>query len=325
MHDNPDPDAIASGWAILTLIEEKLPRPARLVAGGAIVRAENRHMVELLSPPLELINSLDVDDATATILVDCGLNNTHQMLTRQQIPPVAVIDHHQTFDGHKRSPFSDVRPDMVASATITASYLREQDVEPGVKLSTALLYAIRTETCGSAMQHTRLDRSIINWLTGFSDPQLLAEIENAPLSRAYFGDLTLALQNTFLYDDAALCLLPRAEGAEVVGEVADLLIRCDGIDRVLCGAIINNDLLVSVRTVRDGADATHLLRKTLEGFGSGGGHEHRAGGKVCDVGGNGRISETLEDEIRGRWIRTCDIDRERGIRLVTLHDIVDNL
>jgi nanoRNase/pAp phosphatase (c-di-AMP/oligoRNAs hydrolase) len=36
MHDNPDPDAIASGWGVQTLIEEKLPRAVRLVGGGAV-------------------------------------------------------------------------------------------------------------------------------------------------------------------------------------------------------------------------------------------------------------------------------------------------
>jgi nanoRNase/pAp phosphatase (c-di-AMP/oligoRNAs hydrolase) len=41
-HDNPDPDAIASGWALKCLITEKLGLPAQFVGSGAIVRAENR-------------------------------------------------------------------------------------------------------------------------------------------------------------------------------------------------------------------------------------------------------------------------------------------
>ena len=45
-HDNPDPDAIASGWGIQCLVTEKLGIPTRFIGGGAIVRAENRHMVE---------------------------------------------------------------------------------------------------------------------------------------------------------------------------------------------------------------------------------------------------------------------------------------
>ena len=51
-HDNPDPDAIAAGWALFELVAEKLAKPVDLVAGGGIVRAENRHMVELLGPPI---------------------------------------------------------------------------------------------------------------------------------------------------------------------------------------------------------------------------------------------------------------------------------
>jgi len=45
MHDNPDPDAIATGWAILCLIEERLGKPVRLIGGGAIVRAEKYPML----------------------------------------------------------------------------------------------------------------------------------------------------------------------------------------------------------------------------------------------------------------------------------------
>ncbi len=324
-HDNPDPDAIASGWALCTLVEQKLAKPVRLVAGGVITRAENRHLVDLLSPPLELVDSIDIPDTTAAVLVDCGLNNTHQLLTRKSIKPVGVVDHHETDDGGEFLPFRDVRPDTAASATITASYLRQQKIEPCDKLSTALLYAIRTETRGSGTHHSKLDRSVIAWLSERGDPELLAEIENAPLSRLYFGDLVLAMQNTFLYDDAALCLLPRAEGNEIVGEVADLLIRCEGVQRVLCGAVVRKDLLISVRTKTGGDNATVLVQATLDGLGHGGGHAHRAGGKVPDVARNGKIGEALEDEIRSRWLSTCHIDRQRGTRLIGLKEIVGNL
>ena len=55
MHDNPDPDVIATAWSVQCLIEDKLHKPTRIVGGGAIVRAENKHMVELLQPPIELV------------------------------------------------------------------------------------------------------------------------------------------------------------------------------------------------------------------------------------------------------------------------------
>ena len=146
-----------------------------------------------------------------------------------------------------------------------------------MKLATAILYAIRSETRGSETGHSDLDRSVISWLTDLSDAAILADIENAPLARDYFGDLVLAIQNTFVYDDAVLCFLPRANCAEIVGEVADLLIRCTDIRRVLCAALVNGDLLLSARTEGDSDSAASLLQATLNGIGGCGGHAHRAG------------------------------------------------
>jgi nanoRNase/pAp phosphatase (c-di-AMP/oligoRNAs hydrolase) len=326
MHDNPDPDAIAAGWAIQILIREMSRIPCRLVGGGALVRAENRHMVDLLSPPVELVDELGNLDATATILVDCSLGASNHLLTREEVQPVAIVDHHMHGNGRTTDvAFFDVRPNVAASASIAASYLREQQLEPGMKLATALVYAIRTETVACEFHFSDLDRSILPWLTERSDPALLAEIESAPLSRAYFGDLVLGIQNTFLYNDVAMCILPRAEGVEIVGEVADLLIRYKGIGRVFCAAASGDDLVVSIRTKRDTDHAAKLLQIVLAGLGGGGGHEHRAGGKVPGVARGGRINEDLENEIRDRWLGACQTDRQRGTRLVARREIVDNL
>lgn len=325
MHDNPDPDAIATGWAVLSLIEERLKIPVRLIGGGAIVRAENKHMVDLLSPPLELVGRLEVEDDTATILVDCGIGTTNHLGTRSGIQPVGVVDHHLHDKDESDLPFADIRTDAAASASIAAGYLREQKLEPGMKLATAVLYAIRTETCGSETDHSPLDRSIVRWLTDFADPALLAEIDNAPLERDYFGDLVLAMQQTFVYDDAALCFLPRASGAEIVGEVADLLVRCSDIQRVLCAAVIGDDLLLSARTERGSDNAAELLQATLDGLGGCGGHTHRAGGKVPNIGAGHKAVDDLHDELRSRWLRACNVDRQRGTRLVARREIIEHL
>ncbi len=323
-HDNPDPDAIASGWALLWLIRSKLNQPARLVGGGGIVRAENQQMVRLLEPPIELIDSVETSGKTAAILVDCDLAADNHLLASSSLRPVGVIDHHAANGRRQRLRFRDVRPQMAASATIVASYLREQSLEPEQKLATGLLYAIRTETQGGETRHTRLDRQIVSWLSEISDPTTLAEIENAPLAADYFSDLVLALQSTFVYDDAALCFLPQAQGAEIIGEVADLLIRRVGVKRVLCAAIVGEDLLLSVRTERGSGNAAELVQKTLHDLGQGGGHQHRAGGKIV----RSRCSCTTDelcDDLRNRWLAACNVDRQRGTRLVPKREIVRNL
>lgn len=317
MHDNPDPDAIAAGWALHVLIRRRLGRVARLVGGGDIVRAENMHMVALLEPPLELTSDLDIEDTAAAILVDCGRAAGNHLLAKEMVHPVAVIDHHDTSTPRgPRLPFRDVRPNVAAAASIAASYLREQGIDPDDRLATALYYAIRTETRGAQTKHSRLDRSIVRWLGEFVNPEWMAEIETAPLPRTYFTDLTHALANTTMYGDAAFCLLDRASSAEIVGEVADLLVRYDAVRSVFCAALVRGDLVVSVRTARNAADASQLVCATLDGLGGGGGHLHRAGGKVPAGRLAGRSGNALRQDLTRRWLNACGVEAGPGAPLV---------
>jgi nanoRNase/pAp phosphatase (c-di-AMP/oligoRNAs hydrolase) len=318
MHDNPDPDAIAAGWAVRTLCQQRLGKTPRLVGGGDIVRAENRHLIKVLDPPIELAHDLVVSKTTAAILVDCGFPADNHLLTKEEVRPVAVIDHHLRPDAPAhRLPFADVRPTVAAAASITGSYLREQKIEPSARLATALYYAIRTETRGSQAHHSRLDRSVLRWLADRVNPTWVAQIESAPLPRAYFVDLARALHHTSLYGDAAFCLLPRAHGSEIVGEVADLLIRYEAVRCVLCAALVADDLVMSVRTAGGGPDAAGLVRATLSGLrGSGGGHAHRAGGKIPAASLAGTSGRALKRELRRRWLAACRVDERKGRRLV---------
>jgi len=324
-HDNPDPDAIASGWALLYLIEQRLQKPVRLIGGGDIIRAENRHMVKLLEPPIDLVRQAAAGSSTAIVLIDCAAESHNHLFPGSLVTPVAVIDHHLAERRTIKAEYEDIRPRAVASATIAAGYLREQGLEPSARLASALVYAVRTETRGNETYYSRMDRTVLVWLTRFVDPAAVAEIENAPLSFEYFGDLALALQGTFIYGDTALCLLPRASGPEIVGEVADMLIRCEGLRRVLCGAMVQGDVILSVRTVREGDDAAKLVRETVKGLGYGGGHRHRAGGKIPSHGRSKAAVELLQDELLSRWLVTCGIDQQRGRHLIARQEIVQNL
>lgn len=318
-HDNPDPDAISSGWAIATLLRERAGRRPRFVAGGEVLRAENRHMMELLDPPLELVDRLEPADKLAVILVDCGVNGSNHLLFGSNANIVAVIDHHQQ-TGKCPTRFKDIRPGVAACASIATQYLREQNIFPSTRLATALMYGIHTETAGFETSHSQTDRRALRWLTAYANPDWLAEIQNAPLPREYFSDLVLALQNTFLYDGAAFCVLPKVSGPEVVGEVADLVIRCKDVCFALCAGVWESNALVSIRTKPGTRSAAQLADATLRGLGYSGGHQHRAGGKIVDLRTD-RISESLEDELRQRWLDACHVDRMRGTRLIAPRDI----
>lgn len=324
-HDNPDPDAIAAGWGLYVLIRERLGKPVRLVAGGVILRAENLRMVELLKPPIELIGKLEVSARSGVVLEDCQPAAVNHLLTSSHQTFAAVIDHHQPVGGHIRARFTDIRPKVTAAATIVAQYLREQGIEPRPELATALVYALRTDMQAKQSTFCTADHHAFAWLMHAVDHQKLSDIENAPLPPAYYADLLLALQNTFTYEDTALCFLPRASGPEIIAEVADLLIRRQDLRRVLCGAVVKGDVLLSVRTTADDGDASVLLQKTMEGLGYGGGHRHRAGGKIDLSRKTDQFSEDLQSLLRARWLAACNVDQQRGSRLVPRSEILENL
>lgn len=304
-HDNPDPDAVATGWAIKQLIETCTNMKATLIAGGQITRAENRHMVESLEAPIVLVDTPQADTSTAVILVDCGVDATHHLATQLKRTPTAVIDHHCSGSSADVEYF-DIRPEVAASASIAASYLQEQGVTPSAKLATALLYALKTETRGGEHHFTKLDREMLTWLTKYADPAVLSKIEDAPLTREYYRDMALAMNTASIYGNTAICMLPHAAGPEIVGEVADFLIRCEGITSVLCAAAIDADVLISARTIECDRNATELLQTVLDGLGEGGGHQHRAGGKISDVSCTSCVPDDVVEELTTRWLTaTC--------------------
>jgi nanoRNase/pAp phosphatase (c-di-AMP/oligoRNAs hydrolase) len=329
-HHNPDPDAIAAGWGVVVLVEKTLKCPCRLYAGGAISRAENRILVDLLHPPLDLVDHLLPPSGTAVVVVDTFLPGLLVSWSLKE-PLAAVIDHHarQPAAGsrrgtrHPRFRFRDIRPRVVATASMVSGYLKSAGIVPSPELATALLYGIHTDAQGWDVQFSGTDRAAFSWLSQYADPELRAHIERAPLPREHFYNLLLGLQNAFLYDDAALCFVPHASSPEVVGEVADLLLRCEEVDRVLCGAVVGDRMVFSARTSSGAGDAGELLVKTLQGRGSCGGHVHRAGGFIPLNGQSG--AHELETSVRSAWLRACGIQQQRGARLVPKKEILKAL
>ncbi len=110
-HDNPDPDAIASGWAMHLLLSGRFGVPVRFVAGGAILRGENAHMVRLLEPPLELVAKLPNTKGAGVVLVD----RQRLEVAEDQgdgadgvASRLAVIDHHTGRADRPAARFRDV-------------------------------------------------------------------------------------------------------------------------------------------------------------------------------------------------------------------------
>lgn len=315
LHDNPDPDGLASGWALGELVKQKLKRPFRLLARGVVQRAENRQLLALLKPPLSLVETIDPTPRSLVVLVDCRPEALNHLPV--DASALAVVDHHER---PRKSTvpvlFEDIRPRVAASATIAASYLRDQGVILRPKLATALAYAIRTEVAGGSVAFSSLDREMLSWISRCARSDLLAEIEEAPLPKRYFTDLTRALANTILHGDCAFCMLPVVNAPETVSEVSDLLCRCEGIDAVLCCGRFDDSVKLSARTRRKSSrSATALVGEIVGELGHSGGHGHRAGG-IIRLNDRTAKHAWFTQELRKRWISACGTEGESATPLV---------
>jgi hypothetical protein len=299
-HNNPDPDAMAAAWGVRELLHQKTGRWPRVLAGGALTRAENREMYQLLSPPIEFLDQYSPRGDDFLIFVDCRPDTSNHLVDGPHTPArTAIIDHH----GDSRQgdeTWVDLRPRVVATASIVSSYLKQAEVEPGRRLSTALVFAIRTEASGGETFFSGLDRRMLNWLTPLADPALLARIEQAPLPVGYYSDLMRAIQAAEILDDTVFCRLPQLPGADFVGEMSDLLIRCEDVRRVLCVGAFEEKMFLSVRTLPGGGNATEHVAAVIDRLGASGGHLRRAGGLINL---HGRSAEKLAETVRGRWFK----------------------
>ena len=136
LHDNPDPDAIASGF-LLARLAEHLGVKARMFYGGKLGRAENRAMAGLLRIPLKNLETSRArfrrGDRFAMVDTQPGAgNNSLPKNLRVDI----VIDHHPS-KHPLQAPFVDIRPGEGACTTIVLRYFDALGAELDSALATA--------------------------------------------------------------------------------------------------------------------------------------------------------------------------------------------
>src|SRR5262245_4974489 len=69
-HDNPDPDALSSAWALRALVSRSRRGTIDVAYGGMIGRPSNRALVSVLGFPMTPIDRLDLASYDAYALID---------------------------------------------------------------------------------------------------------------------------------------------------------------------------------------------------------------------------------------------------------------
>lgn len=320
-HDFPDPDALAAAAAFHLLLDKHFGIQSQIAFSGEVSRAENKELLRNLRCRWHRMAELRLRRDSEH---DCILVDTAPWSRNVTLPPGArvraVIDHHE----YRTPPaveglYADIRHESGATTTIAHEYLRAAGVEIPRWLASIMAYAIASETQDLSREVSRVDMCAYVDLVPQADLRVIGRIRHAPLSRAYYIHLQEALARARMWHDVVWTHLTDVAQPEIAAEVADLLLRMDGVRWSFCIAELPGRLFVSMRSRRRGAHCSRILRAAIGRQGVAGGHDQMAAGYLATEGVAG-----LELEEK-RLALTRQLVRRMGYRPGAAGESVDTL
>jgi nanoRNase/pAp phosphatase (c-di-AMP/oligoRNAs hydrolase) len=285
-----------------------------MTVDGMIARAENRAMVALVPIPLEPVGRLRADPGTAFVMVDSQPWTGRR--ASEAVTPTAVIDHHETGGNLDGVAFVDVHGHIGATSTLVAGYLFEHGCSIPPHLATALYYGIDSEIAGYPREAGPSDDDALVRLFPLADKDLLAQIRNPKLPQDYFATFQHALANAFLYQDVVVSWCGRVAQPDIVAEMADFFLRFDQVNWALAVGHFDGLLKLSIRVALLGAHSGDVLRSVVDGLGTAGGHDKRAGGAIPLPDDRPETIDARLGLIRARLLGQLGIRDSRGRRLL---------
>jgi nanoRNase/pAp phosphatase (c-di-AMP/oligoRNAs hydrolase) len=279
LQDYPDPDAIASAVGLRALANTIGGLQCSLAHGGTVGRSENRALADYLKLNLRAVDTVDAARFDLIAMVDAQPKTGNASLPGKGLPHI-VIDHHPIRKITRSCLFTDVRGQYGATSTILFEYLTLAGIEIKVDLATALVYGIRSDTQDLGRETSKADIAAYLALYPLANKRMLSRIMNASLPNSYFQLFANALVSAQVFGSAVVACVGETENPDMIGEVADLLIRKEGADRVMCYGFHGLRVLFSIRLSGCEMKAGEVAQRVAGRQGAAGGHRAYAGGQI---------------------------------------------
>lgn len=276
-HDYPDPDALASAYALYYLAQHIGIR-AKIVYGGEIGRAENREMVRLLKIPAKKLRTSDFRYYPKVALVDTQPGFENNSFPKQKHATM-VIDQH-TASQEVNADFVLVDTESGSTSALLGRELLAKGFEIPVKLATALVYGILSDTLDFSRTTHRETIDTYFELLPFADMRLLARIQNPSRPRRFFSEMLRSIQNAQIRQRLIVSHLGTVGNPDLVAQMADFLLTCEGVQWAFCTGRYNGYVHCSLRTLLTDTSAANILRSIVRNPRAAGGYGQVAGGKV---------------------------------------------
>jgi nanoRNase/pAp phosphatase (c-di-AMP/oligoRNAs hydrolase) len=301
VHDNPDPDCLASALALCHLFREIISEEPIIAFSGMIGRSENLIMAGVLEIHIVPLEIVDLSKYSVVCMLD-----TQPLTGNNSLDPTVqvdiVIDHHPLREASNRCRWVDVKEDYGVTATILYEYLIANGINIDAKLATAIFYAIKSDTQDLGREANLPDREAYLNLFPLVDKQLLYQITNPNQPIEYFRAIRRTLAHARIYGSAVVADMERVVFPELVAEMADFLLRLEDVEAVLTFGEYSRELVLSLRTSSADMNAGEMVKRLVKGIGVGGGHGLVAGGKVVPLPDGSVATQDVEKILTDRFL-----------------------
>jgi len=316
VHNNPDPDSLASAFALRAILENKGYKRIKIYYDGLIGRAENQAMIKHLNIPLFKTKNMSSPESRQFVLVDCQPFSGNVTLP-STAKCIGAIDHHPKQEKASQLPFLDVKPDYGAGSTIIYEYFKSLDINISRDIATALFFAVFSETEGLGREGSSADRKAYLELLPLVSFSQLSKIQFPALSKEFVVRLSDVLINTFYYKNFCGVVLAQLPYPDFVAEMADFLLRIKNISWSLCVGSFKDLVYISVRTSNVEANAPEIMKKIIPSYGTSGGHDMVAGAQIKINDTKGKSIDFLKKDIVRKMLRELNHQKVKNVyRLV---------
>ena len=306
-HDHPDPDSLASAWALAHLAQHLGKIRSRIVYGGMIGRAENRMMAERLLVPARALRKGELAGVENLALVDTQPPFKNNRCPPRRIPDL-IVDHHPRHPDTQAG-LALIDETVGATTTILVEALVAAGLRVPGRLATGIVYGIGSETQNLGREATPRDMDAYQIYWPKAHMKTLWRISYPQRSEEFFATLARGVREAFIVGRVVGVHLGSVQTPDSVAQIADFLMTLEKARWSIVTARYSGRLHVSLRSNDPGAGAGRLLKRLLGGGNRGGGHGMIAGGSLDLGAGASEASwREAEDKIVADFLASLDLD-----------------